>query len=142
MKIRAFAIIKEKGKFLLIREANPKWKNKWFVPGGKVEKTETLAEGAIREAREETGFDCVVSGIFFMKYYPAEHDQSGLHIFFEGRTISGALKYDNDDHSLEAGWFDMLEIEQMETRNELPDILKRYSQEVPLFSMEQIQFVG
>ena len=141
MKIRAFIVIKEDGKFLLIREANPKWKNKWFVPGGKVERTETLAAGAIREAKEETGFDCAVNGIFFMQHYPVDHIQSGLHIFFEGRIISGTIKSSNDEHSLEANWFDMMELEQMETRNELPDILKRYSEEVPLFSMEQLQFI-
>src|SRR5438046_1181033 len=42
---------------LLHRQANKSQGNKWGIPGGKVKKTETPLQGAIREVREETGYD-------------------------------------------------------------------------------------
>ena len=49
------AIIDEAGRMLLIRRAD---NGRWAMPGGLLEVGETPAEGAVREALEETGVRC------------------------------------------------------------------------------------
>jgi ADP-ribose pyrophosphatase YjhB (NUDIX family) len=49
------AIINQEGRILLIRRAD---NEKWAMPGGAMEVGETPAEGAVREALEETGVHC------------------------------------------------------------------------------------
>ena len=50
------AIIDEAGRMLLIQRADNR---QWAMPGGAFEVGETPAEGAVREALEETGVACV-----------------------------------------------------------------------------------
>lgn len=42
-------------KFILLKRLNYPAKGKWYVPGGRVEKGETLEKAVIRKSREETG---------------------------------------------------------------------------------------
>jgi 8-oxo-dGTP diphosphatase len=53
------AIVVHDGRLLLIRRARPPQAGKWSVPGGRVERGETLAEAVVREVREETGISVV-----------------------------------------------------------------------------------
>ena len=41
---------------LLIQEAKVSCRGKWYLPAGRVEKNETLAEAAQREVEEEAGY--------------------------------------------------------------------------------------
>lgn len=49
------AVVDADGRLLMIRRAD---NNKWALPGGALEVGETFAEGAAREAYEETGVRC------------------------------------------------------------------------------------
>ncbi|EFU39423.1 NUDIX hydrolase [Paenibacillus vortex V453] len=42
---------------LIIQENKPVVQDKWGFPGGRIEPGEDIVETAIREAREETGYD-------------------------------------------------------------------------------------
>lgn len=50
-----FCNLKDHYKVLLIQRKNDPFKDQWALPGGFVEKDETLEEAAIRELKEETG---------------------------------------------------------------------------------------
>jgi ADP-ribose pyrophosphatase YjhB (NUDIX family) len=56
LDVRA-AVHDESGRLLLVREVSD---GRWALPGGWADVGETLAEGVVREVREETGFDVEV----------------------------------------------------------------------------------
>jgi 8-oxo-dGTP diphosphatase len=47
--------------YLLVQESKPTAWSRYNLPAGKPERGETLAEAAVREAKEETGLDVVIS---------------------------------------------------------------------------------
>lgn len=48
------AVVVHEGRILLVRRGHEPLKGKWSIPGGMLELGESLAEGAVREVREET----------------------------------------------------------------------------------------
>jgi len=57
VEIAAVYIEHNENILLLHRQNNKSQGNKWGIPGGKVEKNETPLQAAIREVKEETGYD-------------------------------------------------------------------------------------
>jgi mutator protein MutT len=51
------AIVIEGDDLLLVRRARPPAVGTWSIPGGRVERGETLAEAIVRELHEETGVE-------------------------------------------------------------------------------------
>lgn len=51
------AVVVRNGAILLIQRGSPPGQGLWSVPGGRVQRGETLAEAVRRELREETGLD-------------------------------------------------------------------------------------
>ncbi len=63
-------MIEQDGKLLLIKEARPNVRGKWNTPAGHLEGTETPVECALREAREESGYDVELTGIQAVYHRP------------------------------------------------------------------------
>ncbi len=51
------AVVEQDGRVLLVRRGSEPLKGHWTLPGGALEVGETLAEGVVREVREETGLE-------------------------------------------------------------------------------------
>src|SRR3989344_7679927 len=48
----------------ILMTLSPKWNNKWILPGGHIEPSETIISGIIREGEEETGLSLEGGEIF------------------------------------------------------------------------------
>lgn len=60
----AGVVIVKEGKVLLVKRKFEPWKGLWQAPAGFIEWEETPEESAIKEAKEETGLDVELMGLF------------------------------------------------------------------------------
>ncbi|WP_028399822.1 NUDIX hydrolase [Ectobacillus panaciterrae] len=92
----AVVVLNKENEILLLKSP----KRDWEIPGGRVEKRESIRSGAIRETKEETGID-----IEIIKYCGAyQNVQRSIcsHLFL-GKPIGGT--FTTSEESLEIGYF-------------------------------------
>ena len=85
---------------LLLRRAIEPGHGKWVFPGGYVDRGEPVMVAAVREAREEAGFDIRIDRLLNVYSYPG---RAPVIIVYIGTIIGGTLKI--DDESSEAKFF-------------------------------------
>lgn len=98
------AVIRDaEGRILLVMhrpERRGFWQGKWICPGGKLEQGETLAEGALREIREETNLEVKLGQLLppFETVF-RERNEILLHVIyidFLADLVGGELIPDDD----------------------------------------------
>lgn len=91
----------EEGKVLLTKREDFEV---WCLPGGSVEEGETLAEGAIREAKEETGLDVELTRLVgvYSRMGGGMHDVHA--VLYTARQVGGALKTQPNE-TIEVAYF-------------------------------------
>jgi ADP-ribose pyrophosphatase YjhB (NUDIX family) len=99
-KIAATAIIQRQGQVLLIRRAGEVGYGLWSMPGGYVDRGESVEAAAAREAWEETGLEVAVEqlvGIFSEAGHPV------IVAAYAVREVGGELQAGPE--ALEVGFF-------------------------------------
>lgn len=123
MKQFAGTLVIKDGQVLLVQESHTEAKGLWSLPIGSVEDNESVAEGAIRETKEETGYDVKVgkehtllmSGEDLKSLRKFHGEQVTLTIF-EANVISGNLLPGED--LLDAKWFAIKDLDNLSLRGE------------------------
>jgi len=100
------AVEDDTGRILLIRRTD---NGLWALPGGGHDIGETIAETAVREVKEETGFDVEVTGIVGTYTNPghvSEYDDGEVRqefsITFTAALVGGELSTSTESH--EVAW--------------------------------------
>lgn len=90
----AGCLIKKDGKYLLVQEKQPKAYGLWNLPAGHVDKGEDIESAAVREAKEETGYD--VRLIKEIGLYHEAAVKTVKHVFL-AEIIGGELLVQEDE---------------------------------------------
>lgn len=100
-------ILNENDEIFLMK--SPKWENQWLVPGGKVEKGDSMEETVEKEVREETGLE--VTDIKFLKAKDGgnpddfERDTHFIFLNFSCRAENQEVKLDERE-AVDYTWID------------------------------------
>lgn len=105
--VHALAI--KDGKILLVKRAEGILEaGKWGLPGGFLDRDETLEECAVRELKEETGYDCTVKGLMRINSNPERRNDNGRqNVACEIFVKVGEKTGEPDWEQTEVKWFDL-----------------------------------
>lgn len=96
-------------KILLVKRAGP-WveTGKWALPGGFLDRDETSQEAAVREVKEETGYESEVIKLFTVNDSPCRpHEQNRQNVALV-YLMKPLKKVGTHDHEIsETKWFDL-----------------------------------
>ena len=100
------------GRYLLVQESKEPARSLFNLPAGKPELGETLAEAAVREAREETGLDVQVEYLVAIYHCPRTSEGVGVVNFVFRSTVAGGMLRTSTEHPA-VGYFSREEIAKL-----------------------------
>lgn len=109
----AFIYDEDKEKVLIVKN----WRGDAFdytLPGGAVEARETLAEAAVREVKEETGYEIEVGQVAVVSeaYFEAKGHHAVFFTFF-GKVVGGEMEIVYPDEIADVQWVDLNTADQL-----------------------------
>jgi 8-oxo-dGTP diphosphatase len=119
-RLGAYVVVVRDGDLLLALWNERK---RWTLPGGGVELHESPEEAAVREAREETGYDVELTGLLGIETDVFSPEQrlrgsgrdsgralKAVRVFYAARIVGGQLTHEADGTTDEARWFRLDEV--------------------------------
>lgn len=118
-RLAAYAVVVDEQDRILLALWNEGDEPQWTMPGGGVELHETPAEGAVRELKEETGYDVRLDALLGVDTHvvPAQqrHARNGrpmktVRVVFAAQVCGGELTHELDGTTDEARWVPMADV--------------------------------
>lgn len=133
----ALVVVRMDDRFLLVHER--KHGQTWYLPAGRVEPGEELAEAAVRETLEETGVPVTLDGILRVEHNPG-HDMTRVRVFYHAHPQGDPTpKQTPDEHSLEARWVTVPEMRGLRLRgHEVADICQSVLSGAPIHPLSLV----
>ena len=118
------AVVVDEGRLLLIRRGHGPAAGEWSVPGGRVERGETLAEAVVRELREETSLEGLCEELigWVERIGPGHHY---VILDFAARVLDPVEPQAGDD-AAEAAWVPLDEVTHLSLVDGLSEFLHEH----------------
>ncbi|PSL38010.1 8-oxo-dGTP diphosphatase [Labedella gwakjiensis] len=123
IRVAAYGVIIE-GAQILLAHWNEHGRSGWTLPGGGIDPGEDPAAAAIREIREETGFEAEIDGILGVDSFviPADRrlsdDASGplhaIRIVYRAHVTGGTLTYEQNGSTDYAEWIPLEQVPSLD----------------------------
>jgi phosphatase NudJ len=131
----SLVVVRDGDRFLVIREA--KHGQNWYLPAGRAEPGETLAEAAHRETLEEAGISIVLDGILKLQHAPTRDSARVRAIFLAHPADDTPPRTTPNEHSLEARWVTLDELAGLRLRGpEVQSIFEWVSGGAPVYPLD------
>ncbi len=130
----------DQGKVLLVHHRRL---GRWLPIGGHIELDEDPEAAALRETLEESGVRVALDGVLRLEVTPGP-TQNRIRVFFLAHPIDDAPPLcAPNEHSLEAGWFTLGEVERLPLRGqEVFEILSAVERGAPVHPLSLLQLEG
>lgn len=119
VELTVLCLLESRGKYLMQHRVKKDWRG-LTLPGGHVERNESIVDAVIREMREETGLTVLNPKLCGVKQFPIAGGRYIVFLFRAGE-YTGVL------HSSEEGtveWVDKKEIAGRDTVEDLDELLR------------------
>ena len=120
----AVVVVRHGDRFLLVQER--KHGQRWYLPAGRAEPGESLAEAAARETLEESGVKVRLTGVLRVEHSPSPRRARLRAVYLAEPSGDTKTKQEPDDESLRAEWVSLSELDQYEMRGPEVEQLLRY----------------
>jgi ADP-ribose pyrophosphatase YjhB (NUDIX family) len=135
LRVAAYAVVIGDDEAMLLAHWNDgPGRTAWTLPGGGLDPGEHPADAAVREVREETGYEVELDELIGVDSIVIPADQrptadgpvQALRIVYRAHVVGGELTAEADGSTDEAAWFSPREVDDLE-RVELVDTARRFA---------------
>lgn len=143
LRVGAYAVVVDPDGRLLLPHWTEGDHDGWTLPGGGIDPGEHPEDAAVREVREETGYDVELDGLLGVdsivipaadRVRAADREAGrtiqGLRIVYRAHVVGGALSVEEDGSTDGVRWFAPEEVDALD-RVELVDVARRWAGLLP-----------